>query len=99
MYKLAREWTNEGVALLAASLYMVHPYMLYTFYQRSAYAELIAAAWLPVYIIGMGLISWNGQFSGGAVDFSDAADWSHPPEFDWEGTPPPGVKLPNKGSS
>ena len=38
-------------------------------------------------------------FGGGAVDFSDAADWSHPPEFDWEGTPPPGVKLPNKGSS
>ena len=29
--------------------------------------EVIAAAWLPVYIIGMGLISWNGQFSGGAV--------------------------------
>jgi amino acid transporter len=29
--------------------------------------EIIAAAWLPVYIIGMGLISWNGQFSGGAV--------------------------------
>jgi amino acid transporter len=29
--------------------------------------EVIAAAWLPVYIIGMGLISWNGQFAGGAV--------------------------------
>jgi amino acid transporter len=29
--------------------------------------EVVAAAWLPVYIIGMGLISWNGQFSGGAV--------------------------------
>jgi hypothetical protein len=29
--------------------------------------EWIAASWLPVYIIGMGLISWNGQFSGGAV--------------------------------
>jgi hypothetical protein len=27
----------------------------------------VAASWLPVYIIGMGLISWNGQFSGGAV--------------------------------
>jgi amino acid transporter len=29
--------------------------------------EVVAASWLPVYIIGMGLISWNGQFSGGAV--------------------------------
>ena len=28
------------------------------------------------------------EFSGGEVDFSSAADWSHPPEFDWEGTPP-----------
>jgi amino acid transporter len=26
-----------------------------------------AAQWLPVYLIGMGLISWQGQFSGGAV--------------------------------
>ncbi len=23
--------------------------------------------WLPVYLIGMGIISWQGQFSGGAV--------------------------------
>jgi amino acid transporter len=29
--------------------------------------ELVAASWLPVYIIGMGIISWQGQFSGGAV--------------------------------
>jgi len=29
--------------------------------------EVVAAAWLPVYIIGMGLISWNGQFAGGAI--------------------------------
>lgn len=29
--------------------------------------EVIAAAWLPVYIIGMGLISWNGQFAGGGI--------------------------------
>ena len=29
--------------------------------------EVVAALWLPVYIIGMGIISWQGQFSGGAV--------------------------------
>jgi amino acid transporter len=26
-----------------------------------------SASWLPVYLIGMGIISWQGQFSGGAV--------------------------------
>jgi len=26
-----------------------------------------AAAWLPVWLIGMGVISWQGQYSGGAV--------------------------------
>jgi amino acid transporter len=29
--------------------------------------EWIAASWLPVYIIGMGLISWNGQFTTGTT--------------------------------
>ena len=26
-----------------------------------------SAQWLPVYLIGMGIISWQGQFSGGAI--------------------------------
>ena len=26
-----------------------------------------ASQWIPVYLIGMGIISWQGQFSGGAV--------------------------------
>jgi amino acid transporter len=26
-----------------------------------------AASWLPVYLVGMGIISWQGQFSGGAT--------------------------------
>jgi hypothetical protein len=26
-----------------------------------------SAQWLPVYLIGIGIISWQGQFSGGAV--------------------------------
>ncbi|HEX9356931.1 MAG TPA: APC family permease [Streptosporangiaceae bacterium] len=26
-----------------------------------------SAVWLPVYLIGMGIISWQGQYSGGAV--------------------------------
>ena len=37
----------------------------------------------------------NATFSGGTVDFSDAADWSDPPKFS-EINPPPTtvVKLP-----
>jgi hypothetical protein len=31
--------------------------------------------------------------SKGHVDFSLAADWSHPPIFDWKGTPPPGSRC------
>jgi hypothetical protein len=26
-----------------------------------------SAQWLPVYLIGLGIISWQGQYSGGAV--------------------------------
>jgi hypothetical protein len=29
--------------------------------------ELRSAPWLPVYLIGMGIISWQGQYSGGGV--------------------------------
>jgi amino acid transporter len=29
--------------------------------------DIRSALWLPVYLIGMGIISWQGQFSGGAV--------------------------------
>jgi amino acid transporter len=29
--------------------------------------EWRSAQWLPVYLIGMGIISWQGQYSGGAV--------------------------------
>jgi hypothetical protein len=43
-----------------------------------------------------GRVTFNrAQFSGGTVDFSDAADWSCPPAFPWTGTPPSGVKLPS----
>jgi hypothetical protein len=40
----------------------------------------------------------TAQFSGGEVDFSGADDWSSPPAFSWgrTGSPPPGVKLPQK---
>jgi hypothetical protein len=42
-----------------------------------------------------GQVDFDGAvFSGGQVDFSQAVDWSHPPLFPWDNTPPSGVKLP-----
>jgi uncharacterized protein YjbI with pentapeptide repeats len=37
----------------------------------------------------------RAEFSDGEVDFSDVSDWSCPPKFSWEGSPPPSVKLPS----
>jgi uncharacterized protein YjbI with pentapeptide repeats len=41
----------------------------------------------------------DAVFSGGQVDFSQALDWSHPPLFTWDGTPPSGVRLPAQPSA
>ncbi|MGB6975399.1 MAG: hypothetical protein WBD67_12025 [Terracidiphilus sp.] len=53
MHRLACEWTTANNALIAACFYMVHPYMLFTFYERAAYAELLAAAWIPLLFLGI----------------------------------------------
>lgn len=48
MYRLAREFVGVSAATLAAVLYLANPYMLFTAFERSAYAELLAAAWMPL---------------------------------------------------
>ena len=48
MYAAARRFASTGAAAFAAVLYMVNPYMLFTAYERAAYAELLAAAWMPL---------------------------------------------------
>ncbi len=45
---LARDFTNSKAALIAAIVYTVNPYMLFTAYERTAYAELLAAAFIPL---------------------------------------------------
>ena len=47
-YRLARVHLSSPVAVLTAVLYLANPYMLFTAYERSAFAELLAAAWLPL---------------------------------------------------
>ncbi len=48
LYHLAREFTPTTPATIAAVLYTVNPYMLFTAYERTAYAELLAAAFIPL---------------------------------------------------
>src|ERR1700679_2013926 len=48
LYFLASEFTSPPAAVVAAVLYTVNPYMLFTAYERTAYAELLAAAFIPL---------------------------------------------------
>jgi hypothetical protein len=50
MYRLARQFCGQTAALLSAAIYIANPYMLFTAYERTAYAELLAAAWLPLLV-------------------------------------------------
>lgn len=53
MYRLAREWLLRADALFAAGLYAVNPYHLVIIYWRSAFAELLAAALLPLLLLAV----------------------------------------------
>ncbi len=48
MHAMAREWLAEPDATLAALAYALNPYALLTIYTRSAYAELLAACFIPL---------------------------------------------------
>ncbi len=49
-FSLARRYTAPPAALLGATLYLANPYMLFTAYERTAFAELLAAALLPLLV-------------------------------------------------
>jgi hypothetical protein len=51
MYLLAREWAPPVAAGFAACLYIANPYAMFVAYERSALAELLAAAWFPLMIL------------------------------------------------
>src|SRR5712672_643040 len=48
LHRLARDFATPTAALIAAMVYTVNPYMLFTAYERTAYAELLAAAFIPL---------------------------------------------------
>ena len=47
---LAAKYVGANAATLAAVLYLANPYMLFTAYERTAFGELLAAAWLPLLV-------------------------------------------------
>ncbi len=65
LYRLARTFAGTSAALLAAVLYLANPYMLFTAYERTAYAELLAAAWIPLLLHG--ILRERVTFSGIAL--------------------------------
>ena len=48
MYWLALCFTNRRAAIIAAAVYICNPYISFTAFERTAYAELLAAAWMPL---------------------------------------------------
>jgi hypothetical protein len=52
-HKLASEFVTPNAALIASTLYLANPYMLFTAFERSALAELLAAAWIPLLLLAL----------------------------------------------
>ena len=53
LHRLVRDFATPTVALLVSVFYLANPYMLFTAYERTAYAELLAAAWIPLLLHGI----------------------------------------------
>ena len=53
MFVLARQWIGRKDALFAAVLYAANPYYLVIVYWRSAFAELLAGALLPLLLLSV----------------------------------------------
>jgi hypothetical protein len=51
MHRFAGAFVSPDAALLSAALYLANPYMLFNAFERTAYAELLAAAWVPLLLL------------------------------------------------
>ena len=51
MFLLARPWVDRRGAIFAAVFFLANPYYLAEVYWRSAFAELLAGAWLPLLLL------------------------------------------------
>jgi hypothetical protein len=53
MHHLARHYVSPNAALLAAAFYLANPYILFCAFERTAFAELLAAAWIPLLLLAV----------------------------------------------
>ena len=51
MRALLRRFTTAMLATAGACVYVANPYLLFVVYERAAYAELLAAAWMPLLLL------------------------------------------------
>jgi hypothetical protein len=61
MFLLAREWLNYRDAVYAAAVYAANPYYIVTVYWRSAFAELLAGALLPLLVLYVVRVEKEGR--------------------------------------
>lgn len=53
MHYVVRRFAPREIALVCAGVYMANPYMLFNAFERGAYAELLAATWIPLVLLSM----------------------------------------------
>lgn len=75
MFAVAKNWLSPGSALFAAVLYALNPYHLIIVYWRSAFAELLAAAYLPLLLLCVLGLDNRGQRMITPIALLLAAGW------------------------
>jgi hypothetical protein len=75
MFVLARNWLPPSSALFAALLYTLNPYHLVIVYWRSAFAELLTAAYLPLLVLCCLYLEEHGKQMIAPIALLLAAGW------------------------
>ena len=75
MFAAAKNWLSPNNALIAASVYALNPYHLIIVYWRSAFAELLAATYLPLLLLCVLRLEARGQRMVAPIALLLAAGW------------------------
>jgi uncharacterized membrane protein len=75
MFYLARRWMDRRDAIFAAALYAANPYYIVIVYWRSAFAELLAGALLPLLLLYVLRSEEEGQRAVAPLAVIVAAAW------------------------
>jgi hypothetical protein len=75
MFAAAKNWLSPSSALVAAVLYELNPYHLIVVYWRSAFAELLAATYLPLLLLCVLRLEVRGQRMIAPIALLLAAGW------------------------